>query len=118
MRGNVTLIGRLQRVGRRTEAAGRGGDRGGAGPAEAEEGEEERKVKGTADQWGRVVSERKKKKKRWQSWAAARERLMGCWATGPKGKRGEFLFFLFFFKPFSKQPFKFKFKSNLIKLFT
>jgi hypothetical protein len=26
--------------------------------------------------------------------------------------------FFSFFKPFSKQPFKFKFKSNLFKLFT
>jgi hypothetical protein len=60
----------------------------------------------------------RKKKKRWWPWAAAGEVLMGCWATGPKGKRGEFLFFFFFFNPFLKQPFKFKFKSNLFKLFT
>jgi hypothetical protein len=40
--------------------------------------------------------------------------LAGCWATGPKGKRGKFVFL----KLFSNQPFKFKFKSNLFKLFT
>jgi hypothetical protein len=38
MRGNAALIGRLERVGRGREAAGHGGDRGGAGPGEAEEG--------------------------------------------------------------------------------
>jgi hypothetical protein len=63
MRGNTALIGWLERVGRGREAAGHGGDHGGAGPGEAEEGEEERKVKGAADRWGRVVSERKKKEK-------------------------------------------------------
>jgi hypothetical protein len=38
MRGNASLIGRLERVGRGREAAGRGGDRGGTRSGEAEEG--------------------------------------------------------------------------------
>jgi hypothetical protein len=106
MRGNAALIGRLERVGRGREAAARGGDRGGAGPGEAEDGGEERKVKGAADRWAGSSAKERKRKKRWQSWAATGEGLMGCWATGPKGKRDKFLiFFLFLFQTLFKTTF-------------
>jgi hypothetical protein len=62
--------------------------------------------------------EERKKKKETTAWAAAGRWNVGCWAAGPKGKRGKFSFFFFFFKLFSNQPFRFKFKSNLFKLFT
>jgi hypothetical protein len=109
-----------RRVGRGKEAAGRGGDRGGAGPGEVEEGGGRKKGEGGAPLTGGAgtSARQEKKKKSRRPWAAAGEGLMGYWATGPKGKRGKFVFFFFFFKLFSKQPFKFKFKSNPFKLFT
>jgi hypothetical protein len=72
---------------------------------------------GAADRWGRAVSETERKGKEDGGVGCCGEAVGGCWAAGPKGKRGK-LFFLFFFKLFSKHPFKFKCKSNLFQLFT
>jgi hypothetical protein len=64
--------------------------------------------------------QRNKKKRKWSRW---RGLLQGrdWWAAGPPGRKGEevsFLFFIFFFKLFSSQTFKLKFKPNFFKLFT
>jgi hypothetical protein len=53
-----------------------------------------------------------KEKGRVSRWAAAGESRWAGRPAGPKGKEGKSLFFLFFFKPFSKHPFKIKFKPN------
>jgi hypothetical protein len=49
-----------------------------------------------------------KRKRRVSRWAAAGGRRWAGRPAGPKGKEGKFLFF----KPFSKHPFKLKFKPN------
>jgi hypothetical protein len=73
----------LIREERKGKAAGRGGICGGAGPGEAE-GEEERKATGEGLTGG-AGSSVKQKEKEPVAWAAAGERLVGCWAAGPKG---------------------------------
>jgi hypothetical protein len=40
--------------------------------------------------------EKRKRKGERQAWAAAGRGKAGCWATGPKGKRGKFLSFFSF----------------------
>jgi hypothetical protein len=120
-RVNAALIGRLERGGKDGKEAGRGGICGGAGPGEAEEGGGRRKEGdgGAADRWGRDVSERKKKDNGAGGVACCGGEDSGLLGRrAKKGKEVSFFFFFFFFKPFSNQPFKFKFKSNFFKLFT
>jgi hypothetical protein len=78
MRGNATLIGRLEQVGRGREAAGRGGDCSGAGPGEAEEGVRRKEGEGEPLTGGAGTSARQEeKKKRQRPWAAAGEGVSG-----------------------------------------
>jgi hypothetical protein len=81
-------------------------------------GEEERKATGErlTSGTGLSVKEKENKKSRWRGLL----RGESWWAARPPGQKGEEVSFLFFsfFKHFSNQTFKLKFKPSFFKLFT
>jgi hypothetical protein len=50
---------------------------------------------GAADRWGRAVSETERKGKEDGGVGCCGEAVGGCWAAGPKGKRGKLFSFSF-----------------------
>jgi hypothetical protein len=108
----------LKQQGKEGKVAGRGENLGGAGPGEAEEGGKKGRGGEETDRWDPVVSERKRKEKGGGGVGWRGEWLVGRWAARPERRGGKFLFFLFFFKPFSNILLNSNSNQISFKLFT
>jgi hypothetical protein len=93
-------------AGRGREAAKRSSDRGDA-PTRAKQrrGKKGREREGRLTGGAGMSVEEEKRERDGGAWAAAGKVLAGRWATGLKGKRGKFRFFIFLFQILFKSSF-------------